>query len=179
MTGLLRPDDSRRNGMTNSQGETCCMARPPAGSSAGKSIRHPFSRQMTIAGLVFVGAMVVSSAIVGLKPASAQSVPAQSVPAQAIQAQPIQVQPHAGVAFAPQGTIIACLKPHIPQCMGDGTTFVSADRMSGCQFEVKEYVDRTMSYLHCLNDENRKTGEELTRNVDGFNCRLSGGRSCP
>lgn len=174
MIGLLRLDDSRRNGMTSLQGETCRKARAFAGTRAEKSIRHPFSRQMTVAGLVLVGAMVVSSAIVGSKPASAQSVPAQ-----AIQAQPIQVQPHAGVAVTPQETIIACSKPHAPQCMGDGTTFVSADRMSGCQFEVKEYVDRTMSYLHCLNDENRKTGEELTRNVDGFNCRLSGGRSCP
>ncbi|MCG5239155.1 hypothetical protein [Azospirillum doebereinerae] len=71
-----------------------------------------------------------------------------------------------------------CTKPGVPLCMDDGTTFVSADKMSGCQFEVKEYVDKTMAYLKCLNDENIATGQDLTRNVERFNCRLSGRKGC-
>lgn len=71
-----------------------------------------------------------------------------------------------------------CTKPGVPVCMDDTTTFVSADKMSACQFEVKEYVDKTMDYLKCLNEENAATGQELTRNVERFNCRLSGGRTC-
>ncbi|WP_349597435.1 hypothetical protein [Azospirillum argentinense] len=74
-------------------------------------------------------------------------------------------------------TTIICTKPGVPLCMSDTTTFVSADKMAGCQFEVKEYVDKTMDYLRCLNDENTSTGQELTRNVERFNCRLSG-RNC-
>lgn len=71
-----------------------------------------------------------------------------------------------------------CMKPGVPLCMDDGTTFVSADKMSGCQFEVKDYVDKTMAYLKCLNDENIATGQDLTRNVERFNCRLSGRKGC-
>ncbi|ANC91050.1 hypothetical protein A6A40_03555 [Azospirillum humicireducens] len=71
-----------------------------------------------------------------------------------------------------------CLKPGVPLCMDDQATFLSADRMSSCQGEVKEYVDRSMTYLTCLNDENIATGRELSRNVDRFNCRLSGRKGC-
>ncbi|TVZ53609.1 hypothetical protein FBZ81_12068 [Azospirillum brasilense] len=74
-------------------------------------------------------------------------------------------------------TTIICTKPGVPLCMSDTTTFVSADKMATCQFEVKEYVDKTMDYLRCLNEENTSTGQELTRNVERFNCRLSG-RNC-
>ncbi len=79
---------------------------------------------------------------------------------------------------AQAGTIGGCMKPGVPVCMDDTTTFVSADKMAACQFEVKEYVDRTMDYLTCLNDENITTGQQLTRGVERFNCRLSGGRAC-
>lgn len=72
----------------------------------------------------------------------------------------------------------ACVKPGVPVCMDDTTTFVNADKMTSCQGEVKEYVDQTMGYLKCLNDMNTSTGQELTRNVGRFNCRLSGGRDC-
>lgn len=82
------------------------------------------------------------------------------------------VQPGGGAAF------YGCAKPGVPLCMDDANTFVSADKMSNCQFEVKDYVERTMSYLKCLNDENVGTGREMTRNVDRFNCRLSGQRNC-
>ena len=75
-------------------------------------------------------------------------------------------------------TISSCIKPGVPVCMDDTTTFVSADKMAACQFEVKEYVDKTMDYLKCLNEENTNTGQELTRNVERFNCRLSGNRTC-
>ncbi|CAO3422765.1 hypothetical protein [Azospirillum doebereinerae] len=71
-----------------------------------------------------------------------------------------------------------CAKPGVPLCMDDGTTFVNADKMSGCQFEVKDYVDKTMAYLKCLNDENIATGQDLTRNVERFNCRLAGRKGC-
>ncbi|SMH52522.1 hypothetical protein [Azospirillum agricola] len=78
----------------------------------------------------------------------------------------------------PANPASGCFKPGVPLCMDDGTTFVSADKMSGCQFEVKEYVDKTMAYLKCLNDENIATGQDLTRNVERFNCRLSGRKGC-
>lgn len=71
-----------------------------------------------------------------------------------------------------------CVKPGVPVCMDDTTTFVSADRMTSCQQEVREYIDRTMDYLRCLNEENATTGRELSRNVERFNCRLSGTRNC-
>lgn len=82
------------------------------------------------------------------------------------------------VSQARAATISSCIKPGVPVCMDDTTTFVSADKMAACQFEVKEYVDRTMDYLKCLNEQNAITGQELTRNVERFNCRLSGGRTC-
>ncbi|WP_448203455.1 hypothetical protein [Azospirillum sp. sgz302134] len=84
----------------------------------------------------------------------------------------------ASLSPAVAATVGVCQKPGVPVCMDDSTTFVSADKMAACQFEVKEYVDRTMDYLKCLNDENTGTGQELTRNVERFNCRLAGGRSC-
>lgn len=71
-----------------------------------------------------------------------------------------------------------CARPLVPACMNDGTTFVSADKMQTCQFEVKEYADKTMAYLTCLSDEHKATGEELTRNIEHFNCRLSGRQNC-
>lgn len=71
-----------------------------------------------------------------------------------------------------------CTRPGVPMCMDDTTTFVSADRMTTCQMEVRDYVERTMAYLQCLSEEHQATSHELTRNVDRFNCRLSGGRSC-
>lgn len=71
-----------------------------------------------------------------------------------------------------------CIKPGVPSCMNDATTFVSADKMQACQFEVKDYADRTMAYLKCLSDEHSATGQELTRNIERFNCRLSGNRNC-
>ena len=51
-----------------------------------------------------------------------------------------------------------CVKPGVPVCMDDTTTFVSAERMTTCQQEVREYIDRTMDYLRCLNEENAGTG---------------------
>jgi len=81
---------------------------------------------------------------------------------------------------APQPTTPAagCLKPGVPLCMDDQATFLSADKMSSCQGEVKDYVDKSMAYLTCLNEENVSTGRELSRNVDRFNCRLSGRKGC-
>lgn len=83
----------------------------------------------------------------------------------------------------PQSSTLAtpmpgCFRPGVPLCMDDGTTFVSADKMSGCQGEVKDYVDKTMAYLKCLNEDNIATGRDLTRNIDRFNCRLSGRKAC-
>lgn len=92
----------------------------------------------------------------------------------ALAAGPVQLSTGAN----PAPGIYSCVKPGVPVCMDDSTTFVSADKMSNCQFEVKDYVERTMSYLKCLNDENVGTGREMTRNVDRFNCRLSGQRNC-
>lgn len=83
-----------------------------------------------------------------------------------------------GLPSAWAATVNGCAKPGVPVCMDDSTTFVSADKMSACQFEVREYVDRTMDYLKCLNEENTNTGQELTRNVERFNCRLAGGKTC-
>lgn len=79
-----------------------------------------------------------------------------------------------------QGTSVSpgCTKPGTPICMNDTTTFISADRMSVCQGEVREYVDRTMAYLQCLSNEHQSISHELSRNVDRFNCRLSGSRTC-
>ncbi|PWC85713.1 hypothetical protein TSH100_14075 [Azospirillum sp. TSH100] len=84
------------------------------------------------------------------------------------------------VSTAPQPTTPAagCLKPGVPLCMDDQATFLNADKMSSCQGEVKEYVDKSMAYLTCLNEENVTTGRELSRNVDRFNCRLSGRKGC-
>ncbi|WP_148219209.1 hypothetical protein [Azospirillum sp. B510] len=84
-------------------------------------------------------------------------------------------------ATTPQPTTPAagCQKPGAPLCMDDQATFLNADKMSSCQGEVKEYVDKSMAYLTCLNEENMATGRELSRNVDRFNCRLSGRKGCP
>ena len=87
------------------------------------------------------------------------------------------------VSGVPSGAMAAtaatlCVKPGVPICMADGTTFVSAERMSLCQSEVKDYIEKTMTYLHCLNAENVATGQEMTRNVERFNCHLSGGKDC-
>lgn len=71
-----------------------------------------------------------------------------------------------------------CLKPGVPQCMEDTTTFVAADRMTACQAEVRDYVERTMDYLKCLSEEHVATGRDLTRNVERFNCRLAGNQPC-
>jgi len=85
----------------------------------------------------------------------------------------------AALATAPAAWAQAiCIKPGAPACMNDMTTFVSAEKMQNCQFEVKDYADRTMAYLKCLSDEHQATGGELTRNVERFNCRLSGNRNC-
>lgn len=86
--------------------------------------------------------------------------------------------PASAVETQPAATVAGCLKPGVPLCMDDPSTFLSADRMSSCQGEVKDYVDRSMAYLTCLNDENMATGRELGRNVERFNCRLSGRKGC-
>ncbi|HYH38502.1 MAG TPA: hypothetical protein VD860_09810 [Azospirillum sp.] len=90
-----------------------------------------------------------------------------------------------GMAMLAAGTVAPgaraaaiCIKPLVPACMNDTTTFVSADKMQSCQFEVKDYVDKTMAYLTCVSDEHKATGQELTRNVERFNCRLSGRQNC-
>lgn len=87
-------------------------------------------------------------------------------------------QQHPAAAPVPP-PVSTCAKPTAPQCMDDGVTFAAPDKMTGCQSEVKDYVDRTMSYLKCLNDENIAAGRDLTRNVERFNCRLSGRKGCP
>ncbi|WP_434618363.1 hypothetical protein [Azospirillum sp. B2RO_4] len=84
----------------------------------------------------------------------------------------------ASTALQPTSPAAGCLKPGVPLCMDDQSTFLSADKMSSCQGEVKEYVDKSMAYLTCLNEENVATGRELGRNVDRFNCRLSGRKGC-
>lgn len=86
-------------------------------------------------------------------------------------------QPHPAAPVPPPP--LNCAKPGAPQCMDDGATFAAPDKMTGCQSEVKDYVDRTMAYLKCLNDENIAAGRDLTRNVERFNCRLSGRKGCP
>ena len=62
--------------------------------------------------------------------------------------------------------------------MNDGTTFVSVDKMQTCQFEVKDYADKTMAYLTCLSEEHQATGQEMTRSIERFNCRLTGRQGC-
>ena len=85
----------------------------------------------------------------------------------------------AGLAAAPVANAATlCVKPMVPACMNDGTTFVSADKMQVCQFEVKDYADKSLAYLNCLSDEHKATGQELTRNIERFNCRLSGRPNC-
>lgn len=83
-----------------------------------------------------------------------------------------------GAAGAAPASPSACAKPGMPLCMNDAATFGNADRMTQCQGEVREYVDRTMAYLQCLSNEHQNSGQELSRNVDRFNCRLSGSRTC-
>lgn len=73
----------------------------------------------------------------------------------------------------------ACERPGAPACVADATTFVSAERMTDCQREVKQYVDQTLAYLTCLSDEHQQTAAEMARVVDRFNCRLSRGNACP
>ena len=82
------------------------------------------------------------------------------------------------LAAGPATATTLCVKPGVPMCMADSMTFISADRMSTCQSEVKDYIDKTMAYLNCLNAENVATGQEMTRNVERFNCHLSGGKNC-
>jgi len=84
----------------------------------------------------------------------------------------------AGLAAPGAGAATICVKPMVPACMNDGTTFVSADKMQSCQFEVRDYADKTMAYLTCVSDEHKATGQELTRNIERFNCRLSGRPNC-
>lgn len=79
---------------------------------------------------------------------------------------------------APAAAEPLCIKPAVPLCMEDTTTYVGAERMIDCQTAVREYIDRTMEYLKCLNDETTATGQELTRNVDRFNCRLAARDKC-
>jgi len=88
-----------------------------------------------------------------------------------------------------------CVKPPTPACLDDGTTFVAAERMIDCQVAAKRYIDDTMDYTKCLGEEVRRTngdlaraadlnnevtrsGEEMTRAVNRFNCRLSGRQDC-
>ncbi len=88
--------------------------------------------------------------------------------------------PPAAPAPPPPPPVVAgCTKPPVPVCMDDVGTFAAPDRMTSCQGDVKDYVDRSMGYLKCLNDENVASGRDLTRNVDRFNCRLSGRKTCP
>lgn len=82
-------------------------------------------------------------------------------------------QQSGGAAAAP-----SCAKPGMPLCMNDPATFTNADRMTQCQGEVREYVDRSMAYLQCLSNEHQNASHELSQNVDRFNCRLSGNRTC-
>ncbi len=84
-------------------------------------------------------------------------------------------QPAGGAASA---AVPSCAKPGMPLCMNDPTTFTNADRMTQCQGEVREYVDRSMAYLQCLSNEHQNASHELSQNVDRFNCRLSGNRTC-
>lgn len=72
----------------------------------------------------------------------------------------------------------ACVKPPMPLCLEDTTTYVAAERLMDCQIAVRRYVDETMDYTKCLNDEVVRTGDEMTRAVNLFNCRLSARRDC-
>ncbi|WP_244434093.1 hypothetical protein [Azospirillum sp. B506] len=144
-----------------------------------------------------MSAAVTATALVGALPVLTASQAASAAASQASQKPGHGAQDHGGrpsasgaassnpaaggaASSAPQPTTPAagCLKPGVPQCMDDQATFLSADKMSSCQGEVKDYVDKSMAYLTCLNEENVSTGRELSRNVDRFNCRLSGRKGC-
>lgn len=71
-----------------------------------------------------------------------------------------------------------CDKPPKPACMGDGTTYVAVEKLLACQDAVREYIDRTTEYNRCLGDEINRTGAEMTRSVDLFNCRLAARQDC-
>lgn len=47
-----------------------------------------------------------------------------------------------------------------------------------CQADVRDYIERTMAYLACLNEESSRKSEDLTQTVEQFNCRLGGRRDC-
>lgn len=120
-------------------------------------------------------AIVVVGILLAAAPAGAANAPAGNPPSVAAGNPPSVGSPHTAAGPA---AVLGCSRPGVPLCMDDGMTFVSADKMSGCQSEVKDYVDKTMAYLKCLNDENIATGHDLTRNIDRFNCRLSGRQGC-
>lgn len=72
----------------------------------------------------------------------------------------------------------ACVKPPMPACLDDSSTWVAAERLQDCQGAVKRYIDQTMDYTKCLNDEVVRTGDEMTKAVNRFNCRLSARQDC-
>jgi len=90
----------------------------------------------------------------------------------------IVVEIAAGLLVSGAALADACVKPPIPACLDDATTHVAAERLMDCQTAVRRYVDETMDYTKCLNDEVVRTGDEMTRAVNRFNCRLSARRDC-
>lgn len=122
--------------------------------------------------LVLCAALVAGVLLVWTNPADAAGKPNSGAATPAPQAN------HPVPAPPPPPLVAGCPKPVVPVCMDDGGTFTAPERMTSCQGEVKEYVDRTIGYLKCLNDENVASGRDLTRNVDRFNCRLSGRKTC-
>jgi len=82
------------------------------------------------------------------------------------------------MAAVPAAAQTLCVKPPVPLCMQESQTYVAAERLIQCQEAVRDYIDTTMKYLKCLNEETTATGQELKQNVDRFNCRLSGKGDC-
>ena len=75
-------------------------------------------------------------------------------------------------------TTATCVKPPMPACIDDQTTFVSADKMIDCQNAVKDYTETTMVYLACRPQGDVPTNVELMNAVNRFNCRLQGRDNC-
>jgi hypothetical protein len=82
------------------------------------------------------------------------------------------------LAACPAMAQTVCVKPPVPDCLQENQTYVAADRLMDCQNTVHEYIDRTMDYVKCLNNEVTATGQEMNRNIDRFNCRLAARNDC-
>jgi hypothetical protein len=72
-----------------------------------------------------------------------------------------------------------CVRPQIPACISDASTYRSKSANGACQTSVSRYINEALTYRACVGRELGRINLQANRVIDYLKCRSKHDSKCP